>query len=248
MSAIASRPGSPLERIRVHLESYGIGLPGQRVLDLGTGDGELAFALARIGCQVAGVDRDPGAIDAASRRAAAEGLPVEFRLSPAEATGLGPASFDAAVACRSWTYFDPDRAAAEAERLLQPDGRLVIAHFWWLPELDPVARGVEQVVRRHNPRWNGAPVQGEGPPRRRELEGRFRRIGYFQYDGPVPYTRAGLVEAIGSCRGVATLLPFEREAFDRDLTGWLAASAPDPLSILYRFEAEVYALRQEVRA
>src|SRR6202008_4513476 len=66
------RPGYPpsfYERIA----SLGVGLPGQRVLDLGTGTGNVARELARRGCKVTGVDISERQIAEARRLSTEEG-------------------------------------------------------------------------------------------------------------------------------------------------------------------------------
>ncbi|MCI0546801.1 MAG: class I SAM-dependent methyltransferase [Candidatus Rokubacteria bacterium] len=62
------------------------GLAPRRVLDVGSGWGRLALALAPHARHVVGIDRDAGAIDEARRRAAAQGLAnAEFHVADAEA-------------------------------------------------------------------------------------------------------------------------------------------------------------------
>lgn len=75
-------------------------IPGMRVLDVGSGAGDVAFLAAEMvgdTGEVVGVDRVPAALDAARARAAARSLPnVVFREGdPAEMTFEGP--FDAVV-------------------------------------------------------------------------------------------------------------------------------------------------------
>src|SRR5437773_12245398 len=53
--------------------------PGERVLDVGCGPGRHAFALARLGIDVVGVDLSEDFI-ALARDAAADGLPVRFEI------------------------------------------------------------------------------------------------------------------------------------------------------------------------
>ena len=50
---------------------------GARVLDLGIGQGRNALPLARLGCQVTGIDNSQVSVDTVNRLAAAEDLPVE---------------------------------------------------------------------------------------------------------------------------------------------------------------------------
>lgn len=123
------RQGFPPE-LFARLAALGIGLPGARALDLGTGTGTLARGLAARGARVVAIDVSPGQI------AAAKGLDpggaVDFRVGAAEATGLPDGELDLVIAGQCWHWFERDRAAREARRLLAPGGALVIAHFDYL--------------------------------------------------------------------------------------------------------------------
>ncbi|HZL70963.1 MAG TPA: methyltransferase domain-containing protein, partial [Planctomycetota bacterium] len=55
----AGPPASYFDR----LKEQGVGLPGQRLLDFGTGTGVLARNFARAGARVSGVDSSPGQIE-----------------------------------------------------------------------------------------------------------------------------------------------------------------------------------------
>ncbi len=117
----AHRPGPPA-RLYDMLALLGVGGPGQRLLDLGTGTGLVAREFARRGCAVSGTDIAPGQIDAARGQALAEGLVIDFQVAPAEACPHADASFDIVTASQCWMYFDPDRAIAEVRRVLKPGG------------------------------------------------------------------------------------------------------------------------------
>jgi ubiquinone/menaquinone biosynthesis C-methylase UbiE len=133
-----------------------VGLTGQHILDLGTGVGFLALRFAQQGCDVAGVDISTRQILEARNRAQSLALLADFRVAPAEDTGLDATSFDAITASQSWLYFDKDRAIKEVKRLLKPDGILCISHFSWLPREDDTVRATEHLVLKYNPKWTGA--------------------------------------------------------------------------------------------
>jgi ubiquinone/menaquinone biosynthesis C-methylase UbiE len=133
------RPGYPpdfYERLAV----LGVGRPGQRILDLGTGTGLVALELARRGARVVGIDVAEGQLEEARRVAQAEGLDAQFHLAPAEETGLESVSFDAVTASQCWVYFDRKRVIPEVRRLLGHGGVLVTCHLCWMPRLDALAR------------------------------------------------------------------------------------------------------------
>src|SRR5918996_95475 len=68
--------------------------PGSRVLDVATGTGHVAIAAARQFCEVTGIDYVPALLATADRRAAAEGLTVDFREADAERLPFPDGSFD----------------------------------------------------------------------------------------------------------------------------------------------------------
>jgi SAM-dependent methyltransferase len=71
-------------------------LGGQRVLDLGCGEGSNSVLLARAGATVVGVDLSPKLVELAHRRAALNNVAdrVRFHCSPIERVELEPRSFD----------------------------------------------------------------------------------------------------------------------------------------------------------
>ncbi len=59
-------------------------LPGRRVLDVATGNGNTALAAARRSCDVTGVDHVPAPLEDGRKRAAAEGFRIDFRVGDVE--------------------------------------------------------------------------------------------------------------------------------------------------------------------
>jgi SAM-dependent methyltransferase len=233
------RPGPP-PSMYARLRELGVGIGGQRILDLGTGTGVLAREFARAGCRAVGVDVSEGQIEMARALARREQLAVEFRVAPAENTGLPAVGFDAVTANQCWLYFDRDRAVAEVRRLLAPGGVLVISHFSYLPRLDPIARRTEELVLRFNPQWTAADWSGDVPPMPRWVRGDFSLAGSFVYDEAIPFTRASWRGRMRACRGVGAALPADEvERFDVAHAAMLDAEVPEHFEVLHRINAHV---------
>lgn len=75
-------------------------LTGTSVLDVGTGTGRAAIALAARGARVHGIDASAEMLAVARRRADAAGLDVEFTTGDAHALAVEDRSVDAAVSLR----------------------------------------------------------------------------------------------------------------------------------------------------
>jgi arsenite methyltransferase len=101
---------------------------GSRVLDIASGRGKSALALARkFGCEVTGIELSPGCIEAARGEATHSGLTgrVRFEIGDAEALLFAGDEFDAVICeCAFCTFPDKVQAAGEMARVLKPGGRL----------------------------------------------------------------------------------------------------------------------------
>jgi SAM-dependent methyltransferase len=125
--------------------------------DCATGNGQAAVGLASVFDRVIATD--------ASEKQISEAQPhkrVEFRVMPAENSGLDSGTFDLIMVAQALHWFDLDRFYTEARRVLKPTGILAVSAYNLLqiePEIDEVVnRYYYEVV---GPYW---------PPERKLVE------------------------------------------------------------------------------
>lgn len=125
--------------------------PGDRILDVGCGNGRPALRLARAsGASVLGVNIAPKQVAAANEHAEREGLADRVRFTVADAGDLGvaPGSFDGAWLFESLLHMPDERAVLrELHAALKPGARLVIANLVLLDRLP------EERIRQLRPLW-----------------------------------------------------------------------------------------------
>lgn len=234
----AGFPDSAFDR----LVAFGVGSPGQALLDLGTGTGTLARGFARRRCDVIGIDPSPDMLDRARALAADAGLTIDFRVGRAEETGLPDASADVVTAGQCWHWFDRPAAAREVRRVLRPGGLLAVCHFDWLPHRGSPAAATEALILEHNPAWRGAGSTGMYPQWAADLSGAgFESLETFSYDVDVPYTHEAWRGRVRASAGVAaSLSPDAVARFDDALGELLDRDFPgDPLAVAHRVWALV---------
>jgi SAM-dependent methyltransferase len=220
----------------------GIAQPGERLLDLGTGTGSLARGFARRGLEVTGLDPSEPLLAEAERLDREAGVTVRTVVACAEDTGLPPASFEIVTAGQCWHWFDRPAAAREAHRVLAAGGRLVLAHFDWLPLPGNVVEATERLILEHNGAWRGAGGVGIHPQHLADLTlAGFEQLATFSFDQPVIYSHAAWRGRIRASAGIAASLPPDQVAsFDADLAALLTRQFPDdPLSIPHRCWAAI---------
>ncbi len=119
--------------------------PGQRVLDVGCGDGTTAVPAAQLGADVLGVDIASNHVDAGNARAQRLGLAnLTFEEGDAsDLKDLGDEQFDLVVSIFGAMFAPrPFDVAKQLVRVARPEGRIVMGN--WIPG-DPTL--VAQILR-----------------------------------------------------------------------------------------------------
>jgi len=156
------RPGYPTA-----LYDWLASLPAGRALawDCATGSGQAAAGLAERFRRVAATDFSPAQIARAAPRPG-----VEYRVAPAEASGLPAAAADLVTVAQALHWFDLPAFYAEARRVLAPGGAVAA---WCYNLLDTGPR-INAVIGRYY-----SQVVGEyWPPERRLLEAGYRTLPF----------------------------------------------------------------------
>jgi SAM-dependent methyltransferase len=163
----AYRPTYP-----VALVDYLAGLSGARqvALDCGCGTGQLAVLLAARFERVIATDASAEQISNAESRER-----VEYRVAPAERSGLADASVDLITVAQAAHWFDLDAFYAEVRRIAKPGAVLALITYGVLHVEDPAAEALLQhfYAETVGPYW---------PPERRHVEEGYRSL-------PFPFAR-----------------------------------------------------------
>ncbi len=124
--------------------------PGQRVLEIGCGTGNLLTALGRRrpDVEAVGIDPDPAALRRARRKAVRRKLPIRFEQAYAGGLPLPDAGFDRVLSSFMLHHLDEAerlRALREVRRVLRPGGQLHVVDA----DATPSGRGGGRKPHRH---------------------------------------------------------------------------------------------------
>lgn len=201
----------------------GVG-PGERVLDVACGTGNLALPAARAGASVTGVDVAPALLEQARVSAAAENLDVVFDEGDCEQLPYPDASFDVVVSMFGVMFAaHPERAAAELIRVCRPGGRIALAS--WIP--DGFIGQMLRTTVAYAPPPAGAPsplLWGDASVVRQRLSGPVATISLTprSIEFIFPFAPSAVVEYFRafygpSIRAYAATDAARRDALNRDL-------------------------------
>jgi ubiquinone/menaquinone biosynthesis C-methylase UbiE len=183
--------------------------------DCATGSGQAAVAMAARFDRVIATDASAGQIAAATPDPR-----VEYRVAPAEASGLEPGSVDLVTVAQALHWFDRPAFFAEARRVLRRDG-VVAVWTYGHPSLDePRADAVLQhfYSRTVGPYW---------PPERALVDTAYRTIDFpFAEIAPLAFemeTRWTLESLVGYVATWSAVTRFRAERGEDPVPDFAAA-------------------------
>lgn len=225
----AARP--PFDaRLYPRLAQLGVGLPGERLLDIGAGTGLLGRGFES--CDV--IEAEP------SLSLLNHSIARHRVATVAESLPFPDATFDAVTAGQSWHWFDRLAAPREIRRVLKPAGRLAIVYQTPIPVPGNLAHASEQLILRFRPHWRHAGNTGINGQALKDLTlGGFSRIESFTFDTTLTFTPGSWHAYTRTTSAVApTLTPAELADFDRQHRQMLA-SWPHHFTALHRVFAAI---------
>jgi SAM-dependent methyltransferase len=215
--------------------------PGERILDLGCGEGTLTQKLVALGCRVVGVDAGPMQVAAAR----AQGL--DARVKDAQSLDFDR-EFDAVFsnAALHWMR-DPDAVIAGVARGLRPGGRFV-GEMGGAGNVERIRDALEAALSRRG--IDPAPRNPWYFPTAEEYAGRLRTHGFdvdsislFARPTALPGTMAEWLETFAEPFTNA-LDPSQRDAFRREVESALRPGLCDAAG---RWTADYVRLRFAAR-
>ena len=227
------------------MEQAGVGLSGQRILDLGTGTGVLAQQFTKQGAIVSGIDISEGQIKMAQSLAKDVNLSIDFQVSDANKLPFENNQFDAITVNQCFLYFDKKLIIPEIKRVLKDGGIFSTSHFSWMPFLDSTAMKSEELILKHNPSWSAHSYKGEIPDFPSWAQKDFDLKGTFQFNEEIPFTWESWCGRIRACRGIGAALSEEAvEKFNQEHLEMLKNTVPENFSVFHRIDAHFYSVRK----
>jgi len=210
---------------------------GDVALDLGTGTGGVARGLALRGCEVTGLDPSARLLAEAAELDRAAGVQVKQVRARVENADFAPGSFDVVTAGQCWHWFERARTAALVRQWLRPGGRLLIAHFDWVPLNGNLVQDTERLILASNPAWTMHSGSGLYPAWLKDVaEAGFRDLRTWSFDLDVPYSHEDWRGRIRASAGVGAVMDEAKvKRFDAELAAMLASRhATEPMAVPHR--------------
>jgi ubiquinone/menaquinone biosynthesis C-methylase UbiE len=217
-----------------------------RALDVGCGSGHSTLALAQIAREVVGVDASPGML-----RQAQAGTGVRYQLGRAEELDFAAGEFELVTVGSALHWFVQDRFYAECQKVLAPDGVLVVYNDHFTAHMQGSVACKRWMRTRFAKRFP--------PPRRgmrdmdeiKAVQGGFEVVRRDSFSHVVSFTRAEFMAYLMTRSNTLAAIDSGREtpeAIMEWLGGELASIVPENAGGEFIFKCNLWWLRSTCAA
>jgi SAM-dependent methyltransferase len=216
-----ARPAYPAPLVADLAQLAGIG-PGNRVLEIGPGTGQLTVPLARLGCRVTAVELGPELAAVARRNLA--GYPgTDVVVSAFETWPLPDELFDAVVSATAFHWIDPKTRVAKAAAALRPATSLRPGGVLAIVETRHVAGGTASFFAEAQAcyeRWDPETPPGLRLHRAADINadgadlaesGRFGPVTLRRHEQDVTYPCGAYLDTLRTYSGTLAMDPTARD-------------------------------------
>lgn len=137
------------EHLIISLEQRGIEISGSKIADLGAGPGLLSKMLSDRGGIIDAVEPSEALIET-GRDHVGDDPRINFKQGYAEDTNLQTDHYDIVIVLRAWHWFRRDKALKEIERIIKPEGYLIVMDSGFTPS-EKVVKKSMKIIRKHSP-------------------------------------------------------------------------------------------------
>ena len=207
--------------------------PGDSVLDLGCGPGNLALAFARAGMAVTAIDPEPEMLAAAKTLARDQGLAIQFGLRGSSDLKQTDGPFRLGVIGRAFHWMDRAATLAMLDRIIEPGGGVALFHDAHPPVEENAWFRILGRVREKYGRAQMAHLKGRGEGGHRRYEPYLFASAFTRLDGLSVTIRVPITEDYIVGRAFSTsvcsrqALGARAEAFEAGLRAALREASPD---------------------
>jgi SAM-dependent methyltransferase len=171
-------------------------------------------------------------------------MDIQYKVCPAESTGLDSKEFDVITSVQSYIYFDVKKVIPEIKRLLKENGKIIVVWMAWLPFESEITEETEKLVLKYNPEWTGAGYKRSNNNSLNIAPETFETETEINYTENIVFNYETWAGRIRACRGVSATLPENTvQEFNNEHLDLLKKLTKEPFEIIHEIRISVLKIK-----